>query len=1005
MKFQMKTAYIATLLALGSTANAKRMIVTFEDASSKSIGLKSSHQVLAQGKNWFAVDIDKNSMKSMKMTNGFKTMVVDPKRYPMAAFNDSAGNPNSTQVIPYNYYQIQADQLTYQGGQKVCVIDSGIARETGEVGGGNSDFDFSVITGNSDSGTGDWFRDGGAHGTHVAGTIGAADNSVGIIGIAPGVPMHIIKVFNDEGWGYSSDLAQAANLCAAAGANIINMSLGGETSSSVEENAFISFRDNGGLVVAAAGNDGNNVRSFPAGYPAVMMIGGVDADNAKYSGSQFPPCTGGADVRTCVEIAAGAVDVLSTVPAGSGAIASLTVDGSGVAVSSTSNTGTVTDSTYFMGTAESIDAGANGKICIIDRGNVSFSDKVNNCGNSGGTGAVIVNNVAGALSMDITGVTTSIPVVGAALEDRSAIVGSSAATIESGAGDYAKFTGTSMATPTFAGAAALVWSNHPNCTGEDVRAAFKATAQDQGAAGRDDIFGYGIAKAKAASDNLATQSCGGAVNTPPIASFTQSCSGLSCTFNGSASSDSDGSIAGYSWSIGGTGSSVSKTYNSYGTYSVTLTVTDNGGATDSSTQSIVLTNPNQNILSNGVAKTGLSGAKNNQQNWTMAIPSGATNLAFNMNGGSGDADLYVKFGSAPTTSSYDCRSWNSGNTEACNISNAQAGTYHVMVNAYAAYSGADLTGSYTAPASNTAPTASFTSSCTDLTCSFNASGSSDSDGSIASYSWSFGGSGVNTSNTYGAAGTYSVTLTVTDNDGATDTSTSSVTVTAPPVSNNELTNGVSKTGLAASQNNQLSYTMVVPSGASDLSFVMNGGTGDADLYVKFGSAPTTSNYDCRSWNSGNGETCNITTAQTGTYYVMINAYSTFSGASLTGSFTAGGGGQQSIFSSTTNVTIPDNNTAGATSNVSVSRTGDSGNIKITYSIVHTYQGDLKVELFAPNGATAVLREPSGGGTDNIDESKTIDAGATPANGTWGLKVIDNAGSDTGYIDSWSIEFL
>ena len=499
--------------------------------------------------------------------------------------------------------------------------------------------------------------------------------------------------------------------------------------------------------------------------------------------------------------------------------------------------------------------------------------------------------------------------------------------------------------------------------------------------------------------------------------------------------------------------------------------------------------PANNTLDNGVAKTGLSGATNNEQNWTMAVPAGATNLTFDMSGGTGDADLYVRFGAAPTTSTYDCRPYATGNNESCPVTTAQTGTYYVMIRAYAAYSGVSLTGSYTtsapnvapnasftssctnltcsfngsgssdsdgtissyswsfggtgvtasntfasagtysvtltvtdndgatgtstqsvtvtAPPANVAPTASFTSSCTDLTCSFNASGSSDSDGSIASYSWSFGGSGVTASNTYGSAGTYNVTLTVTDNDGATGTSTQSVTVTAPPVANNELTNGVAKTGLGASTGNQLNYTMVVPAGATGLSFTMSGGSGDGDLYVRFGAAPTTSNYDCRSWASGNTETCNISTAQAGTYYVMVNAYSTFSGASLTGSYTAGGGGgsQQAVFTSTTNVNIPDNNSAGATSNISVVRTGVSNNVKITYDIVHTYIGDLKVQLIDPTGTVTTLRSNTGGSANNINESKTVNKGSTAANGTWGLKVIDSAGADTGYINSWSIEFL
>jgi PKD repeat protein len=92
-------------------------------------------------------------------------------------------------------------------------------------------------------------------------------------------------------------------------------------------------------------------------------------------------------------------------------------------------------------------------------------------------------------------------------------------------------------------------------------------------------------------------------------------------------------------------------------------------------------------------------------------------------------------------------------------------------------------GGTTPPPTNNPPVASFTFTTNDLTASFNASGSSDSDGTIVSYAWDFGdgtnGSGVTTSRTYAAAGTYTVTLTVTDDDGATGTKSQNVTVTAP----------------------------------------------------------------------------------------------------------------------------------------------------------------------------------------------------------------------------------
>ena len=61
------------------------------------------------------------------------------------------------------------------------------------------------------------------------------------------------------------------------------------------------------------------------------------------------------------------------------------------------NAGQVTASAYFMGTGETVDPAAAGKVCMIDRGVVSFYDKVANCENSGGLGAVIINNEAGML--------------------------------------------------------------------------------------------------------------------------------------------------------------------------------------------------------------------------------------------------------------------------------------------------------------------------------------------------------------------------------------------------------------------------------------------------------------------------------------------------------------------------------------------------------------------------------------------------------------------------------
>ncbi|MXV10974.1 peptidase S8 [Xanthomonas sp. LMG 8992] len=99
-------------------------------------------------------------------------------------------------------------------------------------------------------------------------------------------------------------------------------------------------------------------------------------------------------------------------------------------------------------------------------------------------------------------------------------------------------------------------------------------------------------------------------------------------------------------------------------------------------------------------------------------------------------------------------------------------------------------------------------------------------------------------------------------------------------SSNELQDGVAVTNLSANSGSSLNYTVKVPSGASSLVVTTSGGSGDADLYVRFGSAPTDSAYDCRPYKNGNNESCTFNSPQAGTYYVRVKAYSTFSGLSL-----------------------------------------------------------------------------------------------------------------------------
>jgi len=99
-----------------------------------------------------------------------------------------------------------------------------------------------------------------------------------------------------------------------------------------------------------------------------------------------------------------------------------------------------------------------------------------------------------------------------------------------------------------------------------------------------------------------------------------------------------------------------------------------------------------------------------------------------------------------------------------------------------------------------------------------------------------------------------------------------------------LTSGVPVSGLAGATGASLNYTIAVPAGRSTLTVKIAGGSGDADLYVRFGSAPTDATYACRPYLSGNNETCTINAPSTGTYYIRVKAYSTFSGVALTATY-------------------------------------------------------------------------------------------------------------------------
>jgi subtilisin family serine protease len=184
-----------------------------------------------------------------------------------------------------------------------------------------------------------------------------------------------------------------------------------------------------------------------------------------------------------------------------------------------------------------------------------------------------------------------------------------------GKSSYASYNGTSMATPHVSGAAALYAALNPGKTAAQIKDAILNSATPTTSLSGRTVTGGRL--------NVAgfTSGGGGGGNQAPTASFTSSCSGLTCSFNGSGSTDTDGTIASYAWSFGngasGSGATTSQTYATGGTYTVTLTVTDNAGATGTRTQQVTVTAPATTpSITSVTGSTARNGNKSALVRWT-----------------------------------------------------------------------------------------------------------------------------------------------------------------------------------------------------------------------------------------------------------------------------------------------------------------------------------------------------------------------------------------------------
>jgi len=225
------------------------------------------------------------------------------------------GKPQPAQVIPWGISRIHAPEAwkTSTGvGVQVAVLDTGVDKDHLDLY-VNVKWGISVVGTKESTDYRDW-KDKNGHGTHVVGTIAAMYNDIGVVGVAYNIEIYAIKVLSDSGSGTWQDAAEGIYWAMKGpdgiigtqdDAEVISMSFGGFSYDEGFYNAVKAAYKAGIVLVAAAGNEGEEGVTYPAKFPEVIAVAAIDEnDNVASWSSKGPE----------VELAAPGVNVLSTIP-------------------------------------------------------------------------------------------------------------------------------------------------------------------------------------------------------------------------------------------------------------------------------------------------------------------------------------------------------------------------------------------------------------------------------------------------------------------------------------------------------------------------------------------------------------------------------------------------------------------------------------------------------------------------------------------------------------------
>lgn len=495
--------------------------------------------------NAFVADLDESEIAALRKSPEVDFIEPDPERHALAADTITPG----AQTTAYGMNLVKAPQawpitkgrsIDSSKPIRVVVIDTGIDYQSPEL---SANYKGGRDVVNSDD---DPLDDAG-HGTHVSGIVAAADNGEGVVGVAPQVELYAVKVLDACGSGRASNVIEAldwirARKQALGGNWILNLSLGSDTGSTTERNAFAAAQADGLLVFAASGNDFEGhptTLAFPAGYPSVVSVGSIDKSStvsyfSQRSGDLKVVAPGGASDVSATDFADSLI--LSTflgeqVSTNDGrhfaATLASPVDADNEPVGSICLDKPIFAGPFVFcgfGGAGEFPASVSGKVALISRGNsITFLDKAKNAQTAGAIGVIIFNNqppdaplgqgrISPALAIDpITGLLPPIPPLVMLLQpDGEALKATPSVSVNVAFDDhgFALQQGTSMACPHAAGVAALAWSVAPNLKNTEIADAMQKTAKDLGTPGVDNTYGFGLLDAKAAVDLLTTNNPG-----------------------------------------------------------------------------------------------------------------------------------------------------------------------------------------------------------------------------------------------------------------------------------------------------------------------------------------------------------------------------------------------------------------------------------------------------------------------------------------------------------------